>query len=131
MNARSQWLAARRLYRISAADPGFSYDNTMTRSGRNPFARGHVNPTRNEAIALASRLNPECIRFLGPRDERPMTSELRQQWQHNSALYTWGDDAEGLRIANARRRAYALRELRTALLFRRSAHRGSAQRVAT
>lgn len=86
MDAKTTFREARHLYRLADADPGYSFDNRMTRSGRNPLAHGHVNPTRDRAVAEAHNLHPLCVTFLGRRKDSRMASLLRASLEHELAI---------------------------------------------
>lgn len=80
MDAKTTFREARHLYRLADASEGYSFDNRITRSGRNPMAYGHVNPIRDHAVALASNANPRAISFLSRREEAPLESCLRARF---------------------------------------------------
>lgn len=122
-NAKAIFLNARRLYRMADADTGYSFDNRITRSGRNPLAHGHVNPTRDRAVAEAHNLDPLCVRFLSRRMDIPMVSALRAKFTADNPRMV--DVVNGKWVdAGFPHRRHALAQLRNGLLYGRGAMKG-------
>ncbi len=123
MDARTAWAAAHRLNRIAEADPGYDFNRTLTRSGRNPTAYGHVNPTRDEAVRIACSADPRAISHLSRFQAPAFVSRLRAQFQHdNPRMY----EIVGNRKVDAghANRRFALRNLSTSLLYARTSMKG-------
>lgn len=130
MNAKTTFRHARHLWRLADADPGYSFDNRVTRSGRNPLAHGHVNPTRDRAVAEAYKLDPRCAALLLRRMEAPMDSTLRARFHADNPRMKEVVGGKWVDAGHPHRR-HALAQLRAGLLTFRSAMKGRLYPFAT
>lgn len=120
MNARAQFKAARSLYRhglrvAPVTIPGNIDSNFIPE--RNARRR---RPECDEALAMASRLNPRAPQFIPRVPAAPFVSTLRTLYRHNNPRM-FSDNGFGSRDVGHPYKRHALRELGTALTFARNA----------
>lgn len=118
---------ARWLYRVSEGDPGYNFDNRLTRSGRNPIAMGHVNPTRDRATAVAAAIDQRAVSHLGRYKPSAMKSVPRAQFEWAMPVPRSGDDPMQT-LADEIGRKRALRTLKSDLFNYRYGNKGLAWR---
>lgn len=117
MNARAQFYTARSLYRhgMRVAPVFIPGDPEACQSVRR-WGRS-IRPECQEALAMASRLNPRCAQFLPRIAAAPLVSTLRALFHHhNPRMYEWAGGGYRREVGHPYRRQ-ALRELGTGMLL--------------
>lgn len=85
MNAREAFRHGRSLYRRGLREPARVVDERLTRSGRNPNGLRHVRPLCDQGTAVACRVDPRAITYLGRRAPERTTSVPRWHYRRDVA----------------------------------------------
>lgn len=134
MTARATFRQARSLYRRGLREPAVRYEGApQSPNARilNSWARpSYGRPLCDQATALAWQLSPRCILFLGARDEKPMVSGPRAQFERENPCQIDYGPLGNRRDVSYPYRRQALREL-SARLFHARIYREPLYRFST